>query len=77
MIDSGVWGRAHAPAGAPPPITLRGFSWIVSEQPLGVLVHIEVPSGTVSAGPFAIAEPRLTELVARAIGGPKESKLVH
>lgn len=69
--------RAHDPDGAPPPITLRGFSWIVSQLDDGVLVHIEMPMGTASAGPFAIDEARLTEMIARVIGGPKESKLVH
>ena len=33
--------------------------------------------GTVSAGPFAIDEHRLTEMISRVMGGPKVSTLVH
>jgi hypothetical protein len=70
--------RSKDPAGEPPPITLRGFSWIVSPADEGgVLLHVEMQLGTVSAGPFAIAEDRLTEMVSRVIGGPKASTLVH
>lgn len=69
--------RTNDPAGEPPPITLRGFSWIVSPDPEGVLVHVEMQLGTVSAGPFAIDEHRLTDMISRVIGGPKVSTLVH
>ena len=70
--------RTNDPAGDPPPITLRGFSWIVSPADEGgVLLHVEMQLGTVSAGPFAIAEERLTEMVSRVIGGPRVSTLIH
>ncbi|MFA5909285.1 MAG: hypothetical protein WC815_10945 [Vicinamibacterales bacterium] len=69
--------RARDPAGDPPAVALRGFSWIVSPDPGGVLVHIEMQLGTASAGPFAIAEARLSDMITRVIGGPRESKLVH
>jgi len=69
--------RTSDPAGEPPEITLRGFSWIVSPAQGGVLVHVEMQLGTVSAGPFAIDEHRLTEMISRVIGGPKVSTLVH
>lgn len=69
--------RTNDPAGEPPPITLRGFSWIVSPDAGGVLVHVEMQLGTVSAGPFTIDEHRLTEMISRVIGGPKVSTLVH
>ena len=42
-----------------------------------MLVHVEMQLGTVSAGPFAIDEQRLTEMISRVIGGPKVSTLVH
>jgi hypothetical protein len=58
-------------------VTLRGFSWIVSPDKDGVLVHLEMQLGTASAGPFAIDEARLSEMITRVIGGPRESKLVH
>lgn len=59
--------RARNPDGARPPVTLRGFSWIVSAAADGVLVHLDLPLGTASAGPFAIDEPRLTALITRAL----------
>ena len=69
--------RARNPGGDPPEVTLRGFSWIVSPDPKGVLVHLEMQLGTASAGPFAIGETRLTEMITRVMGGPKPSTLVH
>jgi hypothetical protein len=69
--------RTNDPAGDPPPVTLRGFSWIVSPDQGGVLVHLEMQLGTVSAGPFAIGETKLTNMITRVIEGPQVSKLVH
>jgi hypothetical protein len=69
--------RAKNPKGDVPEISLRGFSWIVSPGEQGVLVHLEMQMGTASAGPFAIDEARLTEMIARVMGGPKPSTLVH
>jgi hypothetical protein len=70
--------RTNDPAAEPPAITLRGFSWIVSPSDEGgVLLHVEMQLGTVSAGPFTIGEERLTDMVSRVIGGPRVSKLVH
>jgi hypothetical protein len=69
--------RTNNPGGVPPEVTLRGFSWIVSPDQGGVLVHLEMQLGTVSAGPFAVEESRLTEMISRVIDGPKVSTLVH
>ena len=70
--------RAKNPGtSASPVVALRGFSWIVSPETGGVLVHLELQAGTASAGPFAISEGRLSDMIARVIGGPKESALVH
>ena len=69
--------RTNDPAGEPPAIALRGFSWIVSPESGGVLLHLELQTGTASAGPFAISEARLSDMIARVMGGPKESALVH
>ena len=70
--------RTNDPKAEPPPVTLRGFSWIVSPADEGgVLLHVEMQLGTVSAGPFAIGEDPLTEMVSRVIGGPRVSKLIH
>ena len=69
--------RASDPSGIPPEVSLRGFSWIVSADQGGVLLHLEMQLGTVSAGPFAIEEVRLTEMISRVMGGPRVSTLVH
>jgi hypothetical protein len=69
--------KAKNPSGDAPPISLRGFSWIVSPEEHGVLVHLEMQMGTASAGPFDIDEARLTEMISRVMGGPKPSTLVH
>lgn len=69
--------RTNDPLADPPPVTLRGFSWIVSPDDGGVLLHVEMQLGTVSAGPFSIDEHRLTDMISRVIGGPRVSTLVH
>jgi len=69
--------RVKNPAGDLPQVSLRGFSWIVSPEENGVLIHLEMQLGTASAGPFAIDETRLTEMIARVMGGPRPSSLVH
>jgi hypothetical protein len=69
--------RAKNPGGDEPQISLRGFSWIVSPDAGGVLVHLEMQSGTASAGPFAIEEAKLTEMISRVMGGPRPSTLIH
>ena len=69
--------RAKNPTSSDTPVFLRGFSWIVSPEEHGVLVHVEMQMGTASAGPFDIDEARLTEMISRVMGGPKPSRLVH
>jgi hypothetical protein len=68
--------REKHPDAEPPAVTLRGFSWIVSPYESGVLVHLETQMGTASAGPLAIAEPRLTMMLAR-IMEPAGTTVVH
>ena len=63
--------REKNPGGEAPTVTLRGFSWIVNPfEKGGVLLHIEMQSGTASAGPIAVDEKRLTELIARVMAPP-------
>ena len=69
--------RAKNPGGDVPTVSLRGFSWIVSPDQSGVLVHVEMQMGTVSAGPFAIDESKLTSMISRVMSAPKESTLIH
>src|SRR3712207_2483220 len=56
--------RERNPGGKPPSVTLRGFSWIVSPSDAGgVIVHLELQTGTASAGPLAIEERRLSDMM--------------
>ena len=60
--------REKNPGGDTPPITLRGFSWIVSpDESRGVIVHLEMQMGTASAGPFAIDQERLSAMIERVM----------
>jgi hypothetical protein len=68
--------RESNPGGEPPPVTLRGFSWIVSRDQSGLLVHLDMQIGTASAGPIAIDEGRLNELIARVMER-RPSESVH
>lgn len=71
--------REKNPDGEPPPVTLRGFSWIVSPYDTGgVILHVETQMGTASAGPLAIGEASLTALVTAAMRGAEgASTRVH
>ena len=84
--------RARNPGGEPPPVVLRGFSWIVSPDgpaaapsspsvaPNGVdrvLVHLEMKMGTASAGPFAIGEQALSTMIERVMAAPSAAITVH
>ncbi len=65
--------RQKNPGGEPPPVTLHGFSWIVSPEADGVLVHLEMQTGTASAGPFAIDEARLSGMITRVVARPEHT----
>lgn len=69
--------RVRNPGGEPPQVVLRGFSWIVSREPGGVLVHLEMQIGTASAGPFAIDEPSLTTMIARVMAADEVPTTIH
>jgi len=62
--------RTRNPGSEPPPVSLRGFSWIVSPDTGGVLVHLEMNMGTASAGPFNIDQATLTSMIARVMSAP-------
>jgi hypothetical protein len=70
--------RAKNPAGeVPATVSMRGFSWIVSPASDGVLVHLEMQIGAASAGPFAIGEQQLTDLISRVMNPTSTSSAVH
>lgn len=50
-------------------VTFRGISWIVSPFDSGVAIALEIPSGSVVAGPFDIPEARLNALMSRVMQG--------
>ena len=63
--------REKNPGGETPAVTLRGFSWIVSPYDGGgVILHVEMQTGTASAGPIAADEKHLTGLIARVMAVP-------
>jgi hypothetical protein len=50
------------------PITLRGFSWIVSPfETGGVVIALELTLGAVVAGPFDVPESELSATIARVV----------
>jgi hypothetical protein len=59
--------RVKNPAEGARHVALRGFSWIV--EPLGpdVVIAIEIPMGAAVAGPFAIEQERLDQMIRRVI----------
>ena len=59
--------RVKNPTNATRHVVLRGFSWIV--EPMGdeVVIAIEIPMGAAVAGPFAIAQEQLDQLIRRVI----------
>lgn len=59
--------RVKNPSDAVRHVALRGFSWIV--EPLGdeVVIAIEIPMGAAVAGPFAIEQQRLDQMIRRVI----------
>ncbi|HXH05139.1 MAG TPA: hypothetical protein VNI83_00970 [Vicinamibacterales bacterium] len=66
--------RAKNPGGPEPPVSLRGFSWIVEPLERGVtdqvVIALEIPMGAAVAGPFAIEQRVLDRLIGRVLASP-------
>jgi len=62
--------RARHPEARPDrPVTLRGFSWIVSPfETGGVVIALELTLGAVVAGPFDVPESDLSARIGRVVG---------
>jgi hypothetical protein len=58
-------------------VALRGLSWIVVDSAPGVAIAIEIPSGAIAAGPFAMPADELTQRIARVILATGETPSVH
>jgi hypothetical protein len=69
--------RVKHPRGPERPASLRGFSWIVEPTGDQVVIAIEIPMGAAVAGPFHIAQDRLTAMIGRVLSGPAASDSVH
>lgn len=72
--------RAKNPSDEPPRVSLRGFSWIVEPFDKGrVVIALEIPTGAVVAGPFAIDRGTLDRLITRALsrGDAAPGAIVH
>lgn len=68
----------HPQADADRPVSLRGFSWIVSPfETGGVVIALELTLGAVVAGPFDLAESDLTARIERVIGTKRSNPTVH
>jgi len=69
----------HPRAETDRPVSLRGFSWIVSPfETGGVVIALELTLGAVVAGPFDLAESDLTARIERVVGGQRaKSPTVH
>jgi hypothetical protein len=72
--------RVKHPGGVAPPITLRGFSWIVEPMDGQVVIALEIPTGVAVAGPFDIERARLDSMIARVVAEstpPRVPPTVH
>ena len=61
----------------PGEVSLRGLSWIVTASDAGVAIAIEIPSGAVAAGPFALPADELTQMITRVISSDAHASSVH
>lgn len=59
--------RVKNPADGGRHVALRGFSWIVEPVGQDVVIAIEIPMGAAVAGPFAIEQARLDQMIRRVI----------
>jgi hypothetical protein len=69
----------HPQAASDRPVSLRGFSWIVSPfETGGVVIALELTLGAVVAGPFDVAEGDLTARIERVMGAQRaHSSTIH
>ena len=72
--------RAKDPGAVPDrPVSLRGFSWIVSPfEEGGVVIALELTLGAVVAGPFDVPERELTAAIERVMSARRSpAQTVH
>ena len=59
--------RARDPKSTQRYVALRGFSWIVEPTGDGVVIAIEIPMGAAVAGPLAIGQAELDQMITRVL----------
>ena len=72
--------RARDPGASPDrPVSLRGFSWIVSPfETGGVVIALELTLGAVVGGPFDVPESALSAKIERVMGAQRTTaQTVH
>ncbi len=68
-------GRVEDPASAPDRrVVLQGFSWIVEPLDGQVVVAIEIPMGAAVAGPLAIGQAELDQMITRVIRADRQQR---
>jgi hypothetical protein len=60
-----------------PDVGLRGLNWIVHPGANGVVIAIEIHSGSAVAGPVALAADALEALIGRAVAAANRPEIVH
>ena len=54
----------------PSTLTFRGINWIVSPHEKGALIALEIHSASAVAGPFALPQAKLEQLLNEAVKAP-------
>ena len=67
-------GRAQDPeAPADRVVVLQGFSWIVEPLDGQVVIAMEIPAGAAVAGPFAMGQAELDQMITRVIRAERQA----
>ena len=64
-------------ADEPATTTFHGINWIVSPYKDGVVLALEIHSASAVAGPFAMPQARLEQLLNEAVKTPPAGGVVH
>ena len=66
-------GRVQDPqAPADRAVVLQGFSWIVEPLDGQVVIALEIPAGAAVAGPFAVGQAELDQMITRVIRAERQ-----
>ena len=66
----------HPDADPQRPVALRGFNWIVSPfESRGMLVSVEIQLGAAAAGPFAVDQAELEQMITRVVSEARAGQI--